>query len=192
MIVQSETTRDVTRLRFTREQYHRMGEVGIIGPDDRVELLDGEVVVMSPIGPLHGAAVAYLNREFVRLAGDEALLFPQNPVALSEWSEPQPDLMLLRPRDDFYQTGHARPEDVLLLVEVADTSASRDRGVKLRLYAEAGIAEYWVVDLGRREIIVYQDPRDGEYRETRHCAATEAVAPAALPNCPVRLVGLLK
>lgn len=137
----------ITRRRFTVDEYHRMAEAGILGEDDRVELLDGEIVEMTPIGPRHAGGVNRLTRLFTTRLGARAIVTVQNPVVLGVRWEPQPDLAILRPRPDFYSTAHARPEDILLIVEVAETSGEADRRVKVPGYAAAGVPETWRVDL---------------------------------------------
>ncbi len=124
---------------FTVAEYHRMAEAGVLGEDDRVELLEGEIVQMTPIGSRHAACVARLTHLFVDRLQGRAQVNVQNPVHLSERSEPQPDLALLRPRPDFYARAHPGPADVLLLVEVAETSSDVDWTVKIPLYAGAGV-----------------------------------------------------
>jgi Uma2 family endonuclease len=132
--------------------------------DTRVELLDGEIVWMSPIGDPHAGCVGRLNRLFTRRYADEvALVWPQNPVRVSQIDLPQPDLGLLRPRADYYSASTPRPNDVLVLVEVADTTVRTDLGRKARIYATAGVQEYWVVDLNSRSIYVHRQPSGGEY-----------------------------
>lgn len=154
------------RRRFTVEEYHRMAETGILGRRDPVELLDGELVSVAPVGARHASIVARLNRSLGRLAGDRAIVWPQNPVALDPHSEPQPDLVLLRPREDFYGGGHPRPADVLLAIEVGDSSARFDERVKAPLYARAGICELWLVDIAAEEITVCRRPGpEGRYAE---------------------------
>lgn len=154
----------VTRRRFTLDEYHRMVDAGILHEDDRVELIRGEIVQMGPIGPPHAAGVAALNRLLVQRVGDRGLVWPQNPVVILPDSEPQPDIVLLRPRADGYRRGHPQPEDILLLVEIADTSLRYDRTVKLHLYAAGGIREVWIVDLGGGVIEVYREPEGERYR----------------------------
>ncbi|MGH2572180.1 MAG: Uma2 family endonuclease [Actinomycetota bacterium] len=168
--------------RFTVEDYHRMGEAGILGTDDRVELIEGQIVEMPPIDSLHAGTVNYLTTVFVRGLGDRAIVSTQHPVRLSDISEPQPDLALLRPRSDFYRGSHPRPEDVLLLVEVADTSVEFDRSVKLPLCARVGIPDYWLVDLQRGVLEVYRSPQENRYVEVQELAAGARVAPASLPD----------
>jgi Uma2 family endonuclease len=155
------------RYRFTVDEYHRLGETGILGEDDRVELIEGEIVMMTPIGLRHAACVNRLNQLLVRLAGDAAIVQVQNPIVLDGHSEPQPDLTLLRPRADFYAAARPAPGDVLLAIEVADPSIAYDRGVKLPLYGRCGIPELWIVDLGREQVDVYRQPVPGGYAERR-------------------------
>jgi hypothetical protein len=158
------------------EEYHRMGEAGILHEDDRIELLDGQLYVMSPIGSEHAACVRRLDRIFQRRAEPEALVSAQNPVVLGEDSEPEPDLALLSPRDDDYAAHHPRPEDVLLLVEVADSTEAFDRSTKLSLYAQAGIPEYWVVSLSDGHVHVYRDPKGDHYESHSAYGVNDSVA----------------
>ena len=148
---------------LTVGDYYRMAEVGILDAEARVELIDGEIIDMVPPGSPHAATVLYLTQVLVRAVGDKALVLAQNPVRLSKYSEPQPDLALLRPRDDFYRERHPQPDDVLLIVEVAATSLRFDRETKLPLYARHGIPEMWLVDLGGRRLVRYRAPRQGSY-----------------------------
>ena len=140
------------------DAFHRMGETGILGPADRVELIDGEIIDMSPIGALHAAIVDLLARHFARSAGETAFIRCQNPLRLDDVSEPEPDIAILRPRADFYTTGHPGPADVLLVIEVADTSLAYDLGVKVPLYARHGIPEVWVIDASTRRTQVFREP----------------------------------
>lgn len=165
----------IERYRFTVDAYHRLGEAGILGEDDRVELIEGEITMMSPVGGRHAACVSRLTRLFVQQTGERAIVRVQDPVHLDERSEPQPDLAVLRPRQDFYASGHPRPEDVLLLVEVADSSLGYDRDVKLPLYGRAGIRELWIVDLDGEAIEVYRQPGRRGYAEVRSCRRGETV-----------------
>lgn len=184
----------VTRLkrrRFTLEQYHQMGEAGILGEDDRVELIDGEVVEMTPIGSRHSGCVIRLNRLLLKLCGDDATISPQNPVDLGQHSEPQPDFAVLHPRADSYSSEHPTAADVLLLVEVADSSADPDRRVKAPLYARSGVPEFWLVNLERETITVYLNPTAKGYRTARVARRGEAIAPAAFPNRPLAVADIL-
>ena len=177
--------------RFTVEEYHRMGEAGILGPEDRVELLDGEVVEMSPIGREHAACVARLDQYFqLRLQG-RVHVRVQNPVRLSDHSEPEPDVALVRPHEDFYVAGHPSPADVFLLVEVADSSLAYDRRTKVPQYAAAGIPEVWVVDLTTRTVEVFRRPGPKGYDECRRASIGDSIAPACFLDCSLRLDQIL-
>jgi Uma2 family endonuclease len=179
------------RRRFNVEDYYRMAEAGILGEDDRVELIEGEIVEMPPIGPAHGGGVTYLTNTFARLVEDDAILSVQNPVRLSDLSEPVPDLCLLRPRADFYRESHPRPEDVLLLIEVADSTAAFDRRVKLPLYARAGIREYWIVDIGKGTVEAHREPTSGGYAERKELRPGGRLAPRALPHAILNVGDIL-
>ena len=151
------------RHRLTVSDYYRMAEVGILAPDARVELIEGEIFDMAPPGSPHASTVHRLNRILVRAAGDFAMVLVQNPVRLSEYSEPQPDLALLKERKDFYSQQHPGPQDVFLVIEIADTSLRFDRDVKASLYAAHGIPEMWLVDLRGRRLVRHRDPQQGAY-----------------------------
>jgi Uma2 family endonuclease len=168
------------RRRFTIEEYERMVETGILTQDDRVELIDGEIVEMSPIGDPHAAFVANLTHLLVHAVGDRARVWVQGPVRVPPRSKPQPDLALLRPRS--YVREGATTEDVLLVIEVADTSLRYDRTVKLRVYARAGIPEYWIVDANTESLEIYQSPIGDRYADQRRPSREERVAPLAFPE----------
>ena len=140
------------------DAFHRMGETGILGPQDRVELIDGEIIDMSPIGVLHAAIVDVLARHFGRRTGESVFVRCQNPLRLDNISEPEPDIAILRPRADFYMTAHPGAADVLLVIEVADTSLAYDLGTKVPLYARHGIPEVWVIDAATRQTRVFRRP----------------------------------
>ncbi len=152
---------------FSVAEYYRMAEAGVLKPDDRVELIEGEIVKMSPIGSRHAACVARLIRLLQSLTGQTTILWVQNPVRLSDFSEPEPDVALLKYRDDFYAAHHPTPEDVLLVIEVADTTVLIDRNVKVPLYARAGVPETWIVNLPKKVIEVYFEPATGRYQKSR-------------------------
>jgi Uma2 family endonuclease len=151
--------------RFTREDYHAMIEAGILSEDDRVELIAGEIVAQMPIGTAHAAMVKRLNQLFTALARGRCIVSVQDPVALDAFNEPEPDLALLRPRPDFYANSHPASEDIFLIVEVADTSLAFDREEKILLYAAAGIASVWLVDLVAKSLSVYGRPGPAGYAE---------------------------
>lgn len=180
-------------MRFTREAYHRMVEAGLLTSDDPVELLDGEIVFRSPIGRRHTAITDRLNSFFAPRAAGRFISRVQGPIALSDVSEPEPDFMLLRHRDDFYAEQDAGPADVALLVEVADSSLAKDLDAKLKLYAAAGIQEYWVVDVRGRSLTIHREPErsDRAYASVTRAAAPQTVAAGALPEHPLDLAWLL-
>ncbi len=182
----------VSPRRFTVEEYHRMAEVGVLHEDDRVELLNGVIVNMMPIGPFHGGSVKRLNRMFEKLGRERWVTSVQDPVHIGEHTEPQPDLLLLRPRDDFYLHAHPRPEDVFLLIEVSDSTLLIDREEKLPIYARAEIPEVWIVNLPERVIEVYTDPSRGEYAQTRRVHGGDALAPSAFPDAVIDTAALLQ
>jgi len=165
-----------SRHKLTVADYRRMGETGILGPDDRVELIAGEIIDMSPIGSLHAAVVDLLASLFHRHCGPRAIVRVQSPILLDEASQPQPDLAILRPRADFYRDALPGPADVLLLVEVADSSLPFDLGVKVPLYAAATIPETWVIDAATLTSHCFRRPGGDRYTAATIIAATEALS----------------
>jgi hypothetical protein len=175
--------RQMAAHRFTAKDFHRMVEAGILGEDDRVELLHGEIVDMPPIGPGHAAGVNRLLNVFLPLQVEtRAIISVQNPIQLGEHSEPQPDLALLTPRPDFYARGHPTPLEVLLVVEVMESSTGYDREVKAPLYARSGIPETWLVDVEGEAIEVYREPSPKGYRQVHTRRRGERIAPEAFPQ----------
>jgi Uma2 family endonuclease len=164
------------RHHFTAAEYYRLADAGILTEADRVELIEGEIIEVSTIGRRHAACVDRINRLLGRLASHAAIIPVQNPVRLNDFSEPQPDVSLLLTRADFYAGGHPGPDDVVLVVEVAGTSADYDRGVKVALYARSGIPEVWLVDLREDRIEIYARPSGGEYQSARRAARGESVS----------------
>jgi Uma2 family endonuclease len=155
------------RKRFTVEDYHhRMAEAGILKEDDRVELIEGEVIRMAPIGSRYAACVKRLNALLGPSVGENIIVSVQDPIRLNDLSEPEPDVALLSPRKDFYSEAHSTAEDVLLVAEVFETSVEYDRETKLPLYARAGIPEAWLIDLPAQNIEIYTRPSEEGYRET--------------------------
>jgi Uma2 family endonuclease len=170
------------RYRFTRADYHRMAQTGILPAGARVELIDGEIIEMSPIGRRHKASVDRLTRMLDRNIGDAAIARVQSSIVLGDFGEPEPDLVLLRFRADFYAESDEAPEDVLLVIEVADTSESYDRRTKAPLYAQHGILELWIVDLNRDRITRYVDPTPDGYATTQVFRRGESLSPLAFPH----------
>ncbi len=166
---------------FTVEEWDEMGRTGVFGEDARVELIEGRIVDMNPIGDWHASCVGRLNQMFVLLLQESAIVFPQNPVRLSRYSEAQPDLALLRRKDDFYRSGRPGPSDILLVVEVADTSLGHDM-TKALYYARAGIVQYWIVDLNGERVIDFTDPAEDGYGAEREVRADGQLTVNALPQ----------
>jgi Uma2 family endonuclease len=182
----------LTRRRFTVAEYHRMGEVGILSEDNRLELIAGDIVVREPIGAYHAGTVARLNRLWTSRVGDRAIVNIQNPVQFpSEDSELQPDVLLLRPREDFYTTRHPQAADVLLLIEVADTTLRLDRRVKIPLYARVGVREVWLIDLMTTRLEVRREPQGDRYRDERVLTRGERVSPEAFPDLSLDVAELV-
>lgn len=182
---------EIRRRLFTVQDCLRMAEAGILLPDERVELIRGEILKMSPIGTRHGAAVDRANRALVRLAGDNAIVRVQGCVVLDDLCAPQPDLVLLKPKDDFYFKKNPGAADILLLIEVADSSLEYDTTVKKELYAILGVQEYWVADLVNNRLLIYLDPRDDSYTSARELHAGSTIAPRLLSACRIDVNVLL-
>jgi Uma2 family endonuclease len=176
---------------FTVEEYYRMAQTGILGEDDRVELINGEIVEMTAIGSRHQACVDRLNALFSRLLAGAAVVRVQGPIRLDDYSEPEPDVALLRARRDYYADGHPGPGDVLLVVEVADSSAAYDTGPKALLYAVAGIPEVWILDLTLGEVQVCRSPGGNGYGEVGPLRPGAQLVPLAFPELRIDVDDLL-
>lgn len=176
---------------FTVGEYYRMAEAAILTEEDRVELIAGQIVAMSPIGSRHAACVKRLNLLLGKMVGDSMLIGIQDPIALDAYSEPEPDLVLLRPRADFYADAHPVASDVLLAIEVADTSIDYDREVKLPLYAQAGLPEVWLIDLQKGHIEVYARPQGGAYQKPVEVTADATLTSPTIPQLSLAAADLL-
>lgn len=190
METQTRGERRISRRRFTVHEYHRMAEAGILHEDDRVELIEGELADMTPIGARHANCVRELNRLLSEQAGNDLRVDIQNPIRLDERNEPQPDVAVLRARD--YRDSLPVPEDVLLLIEVADTSLAYDRELKLPIYARSGIAEVWLVDLNAGVVERHTEPAWDGYRLVRRAVRGETLVSAVLPEIVIPLDTLLR
>ncbi len=177
--------------KFTADQYQKMGEAGIFHPEARLELIQGEILVMSPIGLKHAATVNRLANLLPRLLGDRAIVSSQNPIRLNDYSEPQPDVVLLQPRADFYASQPPQPADVLLLIEIADSSVRYDRTIKAPLYAENNIQEFWLIDLPNQTLECYRQPQANAYSEQTTLTRDQAIAPLAFPDLTLNLTQIL-
>jgi Uma2 family endonuclease len=181
----------IVKRSFTVAEYRRMVEAGILSENDRVELIDGEVFEMSPIGEPHAACVGRLTQTITLLLLRSAIVWVQNPIVLNDYSEPQPDVAVLKPRADFYGQAHPRPADVWLVIEVSDTTLEYDRKVKVPLYARAGITEMWVVNLPEERIEVYAHPTGGVYQTITSYGRGEKVQSRSLAALRVNVAEVL-
>ena len=180
----------VERRPLTVVDYHRMGEAGILSEADRVELIEGELVVMSPVGSRHVDTVNALTRLLVSAVGDRGLVSVQNPIRLDDRSEPEPDVAVLRPRADDYRAALPTPPDILLVIEVSDSTLAYDRAVKAPLYAVHGLPEMWIVDLVGRKVEVHRKPAGGLYTDVSRVGAGDTLEPVLL-GMSVPVAGVL-
>ncbi|HVG33274.1 MAG TPA: Uma2 family endonuclease [Pyrinomonadaceae bacterium] len=171
----------IVRRHFNVNEYYRMAAAGVLKEDDRVELIEGEIVEMNPIGSRHAACVGRLTKLLERMAGDRSIVWVQNPVQVDEYSEPLPDVALLKPRDDFYAQANPQAADVFLIIEVADSSVEYDRDIKVPLYARASVAEVWLVNLPKETIEIYSQPLEGKYLEIRLVKRGESLSAKSIP-----------
>ncbi len=166
-------------------EYYRMAETGLLQPDARVELLDGQIIDMPPIGPFHGGSVNRLTELFVKMSRDRWQVSTQNPIRLNNYSEPQPDLALLKRAPDFYANRHPRPEDVFLVIEVADASLATDRDEKVPAYGKAGVPEVWIVNLRDKVVEVCREPHYTGYGSRQIFGAGQTVSPQAFSDARI-------
>jgi Uma2 family endonuclease len=173
---------EVTKKLFTVDDYYSMAKAGIIGPEDRVELVEGEIIEMSPIGHPHGVRVVRASTLLIEAFGRNAVVSTQGSLRLNRRTELQPDLVIFKPRSDFYAARRPTPADVLLVIEVAQTSLSYDQNVKIPIYARTGIPEVWIQDLKKDVLLVYRDPRGNNYADSIELRRDEFVSPTAFPE----------
>ncbi len=178
--------------RISVKEYYRMAVTGVLPPDARVELLDGQIIDMSPIGPFHGSVTGFLITFFTDAARRRWITTAQTPVRLNDDSEPQPDVMLLKPSANFYRYGHPQAEDVFLLVEISDTSLEKDQEKKVPAYARAGISEVWIANLNEQTIEVYRQPHFAGYGSKVILGAGDKASPQAFPDVSLDVAELLK
>jgi Uma2 family endonuclease len=175
----------ITKKLFTIDDCYKMAEVGILPPDERHELINGEILVVPAPGPRHGFAVDGLTKAFVGLTQDRAVVRVQGGVVLHKFAAPLPDIVLLKPLGRVYLERNPSAADILLLIEIADSSLEQDLSVKLQLYAITGVPEYWVADLRHNRLLIYSDPSGDSYRRVRELHRGDIVAPLLLPDCPI-------
>jgi len=179
------------RHKFTADEYEQLGRVGIFTEDDRVELIEGEIIEMSPIGRRHMACVDRATDVFTSCLKGKALISVQNPLRLNNYNEPQPDIVVLKPRADYYASKSHTPEDTFLVLEVSDTSLGYDINVKLPIYAAAGIAEVWIENLREDLLLVCRDPAGRGYSAQLTLRRGDSISPVAFPIVVLKLEDLL-
>ena len=176
---------------FTVKEYYQMLESGIFADGERVELIRGEIIKMSPIGRRHAACVDRCNYQFAHKLGGQVVIRIQNPLALDNTSEPEPDVLVLRYQDDFYESGHPQPSDVFLLIEVSDSTVDNDREFKNPLYAEDNITEVWLIDINNACIEVYRYPTIEGYRDIQKFYRGQNLSILAFPDINITVDEIL-
>jgi Uma2 family endonuclease len=182
---------EIVRKLFSVDEYHRMVEVGILAEDDRVELIEGEILEMSPIGDRHLACTDRANMLFAPSLLGKAIVRIQGSIRLSDNTQPQPDIILLNPRKDFYAKGGAVTKDALLVIEVAETSIRYDRGRKLAIYAKYGVHEVWIEDLNTDTLLIFRDRHPKGYKTSQLLQPSDSVSPLAFPDLILPVSALL-
>jgi Uma2 family endonuclease len=182
---------DATKKLFTVDDYYRMLDVGILCDDDRVELIEGEIIQMSPMGSRHAAVVSSVTDVLVPLFKGKALLRPQLPLRLNEFNEPEPDIAVVKPRRDRYSSRHPRPSDVFLVIEISDSSLRYDRDVKLPIYAASRVPEVWIAHLKSATLLVYRDPAGKAYSTHSKYARGESLSCREFPEIQLAVDDLL-
>ncbi|MEK8021782.1 MAG: Uma2 family endonuclease [Candidatus Parabeggiatoa sp.] len=172
---------------FTITHFQKMVDTGILEEDEHVELIEGKLICMAPIYPVHSGKTNRLNRLLSQSVGDSAIVEVQGPIVLDDNSEPEPDIALLRPRDDFYETANPRPDDVLLLIEIAESSLSYDQNTKIPLYARHGIVEVWLINVPKPQVEIYLKPSPDGYRKILLPQKRERISPTLLPSVSVKV-----
>jgi len=179
------------RHQFTVDDYYRLGEIGVIAANDRVELVCGEIIDMPPIGASHAACVERMHFLLTTRVGPEWQVRSQNPLRLGDRDEPVPDVMVVKARADFYESGHPVTDNVALLVEVSDTTLVYDRGTKAPMYARNGVKEVWIVDINGETVLVYRDPGPGGYRVAEAKHREERISSSVLPDIDIAVSDIL-
>ena len=179
--------------RWTVEEYHRMAEVGILQPDEQVELIAGQIIrKMSPQGSSHAAAIRRADRLFSKSLGEKIFIQKQLPIILNDFSEPEPDLALVKADPLDYDDHHPTAKDVYLILEIADSTLKSDLEVKGKDYAKSGIEDYWVLDLHNRQLYVYREPTESGYQSEVILGEKDSIAPKQFPDCVIRVADLLR
>ena len=179
------------RKKFCTKEIYKMMEVGILPEESGWELIDGEIIHTTTIGSKHASIVKKLNKKLTALVGDKAIISVQDPIHINEYNEPEPDIAIIQPREDFYAESHPLPQDILLLFEISDSTVRYDREIKKTLYAEAEIVEFWLVNLIEHTIECYSSPKNGNYRLVKIVGAGEAAESVSVENLSLRVDEIL-
>jgi len=182
---------EVTKKRFTVDEYYKMGEAGILTREDRTELVDGEIIMVIRMGSRHASVISRVTCLFVELFNRKAILRAQLPFRLDEFNEFEPDMALFKKRDDSYASAHPGPSDALLVLEISDTSLKYDRDMKLPAYAAAGVPEVWIADLRGDSLLVYRDPSNGKYKSALSFRRGDSITCPAFPDIQIPVQELL-
>jgi Uma2 family endonuclease len=178
----------IQRFKFSSEAYHRLSDYGLLPSSARVELLNGEIVEMSPINSPHSGTINRLQKILEKLLGKTYIIANQNPIQLGVYSEPEPDLAVLNWRDDFYFDQHPTPAEVIFLIEVADSTLEKDREIKLPIYAQANISEVWIVNLRARQVEIYTSPKGAEYQQFKIFKPGDLLEGTLVPNLKIEQI----
>ena len=184
-------TAQLARLKFNIHDVERMIKAGVFAGNERVELIEGELIQMAPQGNNHISSIIRLDRFLHRRVGDDVLVSVQNAVIINNINEPQPDISLLRFREDYYSTAKARPEDILLLIEVSDSTVTYDRKIKVPLYARNGVAEVWLINLPKKIVEVYNHLENGKYKVVKKLERGETLSPKLIPSLKLKVDEIL-
>jgi Uma2 family endonuclease len=183
---------DLPARRFSRSEYHRLAEIGVLKPDERVELLDGIIYNMAPMGPFHGGVSNTFVGYLWQIAQGRWVVWTQSPIALSKGSEPEPDIALLAPADHCYMQRHPTPDDVFLIIEISDSSLELDRSIKLPLYARSAVPEVWILNLREKVVEVYCEPSAGIYSRSENYRAGQNVTLSAFPDVKIPVTDIFR
>lgn len=190
-VEQIELISPVTRKRFRVEEFHKMTELGILPEESGWEIVDGYLIDKMSIGSKHASTVKRLNRILTKLVKDNAIVSVQDPIRLDDYNEPEPDIALLKPREDFYSKNHPLPQEILLLIEVSDSTIEYDRKIKKTLYAKAGITEFWIINLQDDTLEFYSQPKNGNYRLARILESGETLKLNSIENLTLTINEIL-
>ncbi len=192
MVTQVQTQHEVKPYKFTVAQYHKMAEANILHEDSRVELIEGEILKMAPVGKKHAGIVDFFNAKLNQWISHKAIVRVQNPIQLDEHNEPEPDVIVLKTRDDYYQNKTPDQNDVYFIIEVSDSSYPIDRQVKLPLYARFEIPEVWIVDVEKQCVEIHRSPVECSYQESKICKGNDTVASLMFPEIKLIVQDIFK